>query len=121
MVWSWSHTNEAYDNAEQNVRSQSREWLEVVYAEWEARIGDSDDMNQRKYDRALKKAKTLDDETLADYIWEKMSEQANCENGGFQAWACPYGCGPHLVSFDKEPSKPSPHSSVSSPPCESSQ
>jgi len=102
MVWSWSHSQQAYDNAEENVRKQSREWLETVYAEWEAKIPDSEDMNDKKYRKALKAAKKLADDTLADYIWEKMSQQALCENGGHQAWACPYGCGPHLVSFDYE-------------------
>jgi len=36
---------------------------------------------------------------LADFIWEQASEYATCDNGGFNAWMCPSGCGCHCVSF----------------------
>ena len=36
MAWSWSHSNEAYANAEENVQNKDREWLETVFAEWHA-------------------------------------------------------------------------------------
>ena len=42
MAWSWSHSNEAYSAAEQNVQSQDREWLEIVYGEWHAAELDDD-------------------------------------------------------------------------------
>lgn len=104
MVWSWSHSNEAYDNARNNLQQQDRRWLNVVYAEWETHRhneeGDDESFDEEKYEEALKKAEELDDDVLIDYIWDHMSEQAKCENGGFEAWACPYGCGCHTVSFD---------------------
>lgn len=103
MAWSWSHTAEAYENACENVHNRDRAWLEVVYAEWHACQSpseDSEEFNQRKYNTALRRAKKLPTDVLADYIWERMSEYATCTNGGYEAYACPYGC--HLVSFDHE-------------------
>ena len=106
MAWSWSHAQEAYVTAEQNLRQLDKETLEIIYAEWRAAQGKGGvidpidaDFNERKYHRALKYAQELPAETLADFIWEKASEQATCDNGGWNAWLCPYGCGCHTVSF----------------------
>ena len=103
MAWEWSHTTEAYVNACDNVHNRDRDWLMVVYAEWEAKSDPNrvaNGFSQRKYKRALGHAKKLPNDVLADYIWEKMEEQRLCTNGGHNAWACPWGC--HLVSFDHE-------------------
>jgi hypothetical protein len=107
MAWSWSHTQQAYAEAEDNLRNLSKEALEIIFAEWRAAQGKHGvidpvcpNFSERKYDRALKHAKTLPDDVLADFIWEKASEQATCDNGGFEAWMCPHGCGPHCVSFN---------------------
>lgn len=108
MAWSWSHTQQAYADAEENLRNLPKETLEIIFAEWRAAQGKhgvidpvSLDFNERKYERALKHAKTLAHDTLADFIWEKASEFATCDNGGFDAWICPHGCGPHCVSFSR--------------------
>ena len=88
-----------------NVQNQPREWLEVVYADWfacENPAENPDDFDQKKYNTALKRAKTMPEDVLADFIWEKMFEYATCTNGGWAAYACPYGCGCHLISFDRE-------------------
>ena len=113
MAWSWSHTNEAYSNAYQNVQNKDREWLEVCYAEWHAAEPydedsamagelDPNSFNEEKYNEALEDVheNEIPNDVLADYIWERMSEAATCDNGGFNAWACPSGC--HTVSFDLE-------------------
>lgn len=111
MAWSWSHTNEAYAAAYNNVHKQDREWLEVCYAEWHATemhdeesamagTLDINSFNEDKYNEALAACKNLPNDILADYIWERMSEEATCDNGGFNAWACPSGC--HTVPFDLE-------------------
>lgn len=103
MAWSWSHSDEAYEAAEANLRALPKEQLEIIYAEWRAAQGkggiihDSDSFDERKYKRALAYAKTLDDESLADFIWGRASEAATCDNGGWNAWMCPSGC--HTVSF----------------------
>lgn len=94
MAWEWSHTNEAYDNAYQQVCAQDSAWLEVVYAEWQV----ADGWDEERYEAALSEAAILTDDVLADYIWEKMSEQRTCDNGGHNAWCCPDGC--HTVPFD---------------------
>jgi hypothetical protein len=99
MAWEWSHTDEAYYNAFENLSNQSREFLEVAMAEWLAT--DEDGFDTEKYDRrALPYAKRMDDDTLINSIWERAGEQRTCDNGGFNAWVCPYGC--HQVSFDCE-------------------
>ena len=105
-MWEWSHTQDAYDNAEFNLRALPKETLEIIFAEWRASQEKHEssellkldpNFDLKKYDKALKYAKTLSDDDLCDFIWEKTSEQATCENGGFDAWVCPYGC--HRVSF----------------------
>lgn len=108
MAWSWSHTQQAYANAEANLRNLPKETLEIIFAEWRAAQGKhgvidpvSPVFNERKYERALKHAKTLPHDTLVDFIWEKASEFATCDNGGFEAWMCPHGCGTHCVSFNR--------------------
>lgn len=112
MAWSWSHTANAYDAARQNLEAMPLEKLEVIFAEWRAAQGkggiihDSDSFNEKKYNRALAHAKSLSKlgtgfahEQLVEFIWEKASEAATCDNGGFLAWMCPSGCGCHCVSF----------------------
>ena len=106
MAWSWSHTQQAYADAQENLSGLDRETLEIIFAEWRAAQGKhgaidavSPAFSDRKYDRALKHAKTLTHDTLVEFIWEKAYEFATCDNGGFEAWMCPHGCGPHRVSF----------------------
>lgn len=111
MTWSWSHTVEAYCNARRNVESRGRDWLMEVWAEWEASVEPDDAepdefageyFNEEMYADALRRAADMPEDILADDIWRRMEDQANCDNGGFNAWACPYGCGCHVVSFDDE-------------------
>jgi len=102
MTWEWSHSPEAYAAAQTHVENKPKEWLDVVYAEWQVYHHcnqDQNDFDQAKYEEALAEAKELPDSTLAEYIWEQMSEQANCSNGGHNAYCCPYGCGCHYVPF----------------------
>lgn len=98
MAWSWSHTQEAYDNARDNLVGLDRDRLNIIYAEWEALVGD-DDLDENKYEAALDKAITIEVDILIDIIWVKVVHFATCDNGGFNAWVCPYGC--HTVSFDE--------------------
>lgn len=109
MVWEWSHTEQAYDNVQENIKRQSREWKEIVFAEWRAAQRPKSDafderFNERKYERALKWVKTpgnMTDEALDEFIWERANAQRNCDNGGYNAHCCPYGCGPHCVEFGR--------------------
>lgn len=107
MVWDWSHAPEAYDNARKQLDAKGREWLEMVYAEWRSAQGKrgnvytgSQNFDERKYDRALKYAKGLSEDQMREFIWEKAESLRYCTNGGFGAWACPFGCVVHLLPFD---------------------
>jgi hypothetical protein len=104
MAWSWGHSPEAYAQAYLNLEKFDLKELRVIWAEWkgcEDRDGVAPDLVMQKYNRALKDCIRFDfhKDTLQDEIWGFMSEQATCENGGFEAWGCPFGCGCHLVSF----------------------
>lgn len=106
MAWSWSHTPEAYANAQANLEDLPLETLRVIEAEWRGRLnltnswGDPE-LSLAKYAKAVKAIERED--MPADYlcgaIWERASEQAICDNGGYNAWMCPFGC--HTVPFDK--------------------
>lgn len=104
MAWSWSHTNEAYANAQANLEELPLETLRVIEAEWRARrtdeFGWNSEFSVAKYNKAMAaiKRENYSAQILAESIWEKASEQATCDNGGYNAWMCPFGC--HTVSFD---------------------
>lgn len=109
MSWEWSHTAEAYEAAKENVKSQPREWLAVVFAEWRAsqnRKGQvTQEFKEKKYARAMKFAndpEKITTEALATMICENMEQLRTCTNGGYEAYACPFGCMGHLVSFNEE-------------------
>lgn len=120
MAWNWSHTTEAYENARGNVLDIARDdpmQTLVILAEWEATaIGDdsfdfpefsekeyrkSFKRNGKRYYRARETGMDLHFlEGIAETIWDKASEFQTCDNGGYNAWICPYGC--HSVPFDRE-------------------
>lgn len=99
MAWEWSHSNEGIGNARTNLENTPKEELETIYAEWEAssKPNDSDEWIEA-HDRGERIATRLTSDVLVDVIWEHAEEQRTCDNGGFKAWVCPYGC--HTVSFD---------------------
>lgn len=116
MTWQWSHSPEAYENAYQNLLELPREQLEIIYAEWMASYkGDEEEVilqgtdagffnsnqftqfDSDKHDIALKVAKTVDHETLVSLIWGYATQLEECDNGGFNAYVCPFHC--HSVSF----------------------
>lgn len=105
MAWEWSHSAEAYDAARNNLDLQDRRWLEEVYAEWHALMPDESgepDINSfdpDQYAVALIESTDMADDDLADFIWDRMSEAATCDNGGHNAWCCPSGC--HTVPFSE--------------------
>jgi hypothetical protein len=109
MAWSWSHTQEAYRDAERNLIELDDSTAAMIFAEWKAK--DSRDeyaggFNTIKYIKGMMKAVNLIRrgfrEGVDRFIWEAASEKATCDNGGFNAWLCPYGCGSHTVPFDRE-------------------
>lgn len=100
MAWEWSHTVKAYWNARENLAELSKEELEIIYAEWSEW---EDSFNERKYGIALKHASKLCHDFLVAWIWERAEQFRTCDNGGFNAWICPYGC--HAVPFSREESE----------------
>ncbi len=100
MTWGWSHTAEGQANARAQVQAKDREWLTVCWAEIQAQdsLGE---FNEALYATALNDAEALPDDVLATAIWDFMEEQSLCDNGGFNAHCCPFGC--HTVPFDPVP------------------
>ncbi len=110
MAWEWSHTNEAYENARENLSALPDNVLATIWAEWRVhyREGFFNQFNEKKYPREIRRAHSwiyrgLQDEMI-DWIWEKARDLSTCTNGGWEAWLCPFGCGCHMVSFDREDS-----------------
>lgn len=109
MAWSWSHTEEAYENARLNTHDLSQEELAVILAEWDATTpdedygysgGDLNDFDSEAYERALVERLKLPQDELAAKVWDLACDLRTCDNGGWNAWLCPYGC--HTVPFDRE-------------------
>ena len=106
MAWEWSHTQEAYDNAKLNIEDLDVDTLAVVVAEIAGK--DFEDNSEElenfytsgPYEKALKEAKEKSQEELATKVWAFAEEYSTCDNGGFNAYICPYGC--HTVSFDRD-------------------
>lgn len=99
MAWSWSHTPEAYANLEE----LPLETLRVIEAEWYAAKSNytTTRFSEWHYVRELNRLTRGDIPAyiLAESIWVSASEQATCDNDGYNAWMCPFGC--HTVSFDR--------------------
>jgi len=106
-MWSWSHTDEAYMCVMRNLHNRGHKWLSEVWAEWEtarknpaAEYWEKPGFNEEDYKQAIEKAKNIDRASLADDIYSAASEQADCTNGGWEAYVCPYHC--HTVGFEQD-------------------
>ncbi len=111
MSWEWSHSVEAYQAAERNLRKMPLGELAIILAEWRCNVPGAEDddeggFDQVRYESAIKQIRSdlakgrLHKEAICDDIWRRMEEQATCTNGGHQAHCCPFGCGCHMVDFD---------------------
>lgn len=96
MAWEWSHTPEAYENARNNLESLPFHEVCVIAAEWDA--NEVDGFNYELYVKKFKEHEERGQIYIND-LWDKIESQRTCDNGGFNAWVCPYGC--HTVSFDE--------------------
>lgn len=107
MTWEWSHTNEAYAAVRENLERLPLTDLACIASEWYAWGGggeddfDSDKYNAR-YSELLAEIErgVLASDILADWIYDKASEQSSCSNGGWDAYVCPFHC--HSVAFHTE-------------------
>jgi hypothetical protein len=108
MAWEWSHTPEAYENVRNNIRTLDHEDLAVVYSEIIGKEHDDsleeDDsrccFKASMYEAEAEKARSMEKDFLVGYIIAFAEKHRTCDNGGFNAHICPYGC--HTVSFDHE-------------------
>ena len=107
MSWEWSHTEEAYSNARENVLNLDRGTLCVIRAEQLAHTnGEFDSVVYERTYATLIDDDKLPTEFIANCVADHMRDAIrSCDNGGFNAWCCPYGC--HTVSFDLEDSNDS--------------
>lgn len=107
MPWSWSHTSQAYYNAKLNLADLGCAQLRVILCEWREYSHSSNDderydsFNVERYDQDLANliASPFPRQVMIDSIWDRASDNAICDEGGFSAWMCPYGC--HTVSFNR--------------------
>lgn len=101
MAWEWSHSQEAYRDAELNLEEQSIDWLREVLIEIiHHQYGDYGLSFELLEEHIQKEFDEWDKEKLVELIWEHASTQnRTCDNGGFNAWMCPTGC--HTVPFDR--------------------
>ena len=117
MAWSWSHTEEAYLWARSELHTLSRDTLIEIAAEWRMheKHPDHDEAWTTQWPVSLsimnRKFAGLTEGSIAEFIWAKAEAQATCDNGGYNAWMCPYGCHPHCVDFgpldaDEQPRGP---------------
>ena len=102
-MWGWSHTAEAYANAELQVQAKDRKWLVECWAEIQCDTGGAEEYGEPEFSEALfakatNDAEEMDDAALAAAIWEYAQELSTCDNGGYNAHCCPWGC--HTVPFD---------------------
>jgi len=110
MAWDWSHTNEAYQNAREQLNQIPENDLRIIFGEWwahahnakndEGLLGSTTNFDSEVYAEGRSLAQELQPWTLAEFIWKRMEKLRTCDNGGHRAWACPYGCDPHKVPFD---------------------
>ena len=109
MTWEWSHTQEAYDYARQQMEELDRKVRNVIAAEWLAAIPHPRwgisfhaELDLKKYNKSLVRVADWNDDKINEFIWKKMDELRHCTNGGWEAWCCPFGCGCHMVNFSEE-------------------
>ena len=106
MAWSWSHTHEAYDYARNELEKLPYETLLEIDAEWQAAeytdepYAHTPEFNIEKFNNAMQALSLPTEDELAERIWDRANEQRTCDNGGWNAWMCPFGC--HTVNFGPE-------------------
>ena len=103
MAWEWSHTNEAYHNAYENLHDCDMVFLAEALTEWILSVNSCLGTIDKQIESLILTDEYNDRENLADAVWKFASSYdwgRLCDNGGFNAWVCPHGC--HTVSFDRE-------------------
>jgi hypothetical protein len=102
MAWEWSHTEDAYGFAEEQLRKMGHIALEDIASEWKQKLNDTaqaawieaqeDTFNLIDFhDPCVLDVLEASDGELADFIWQNASGHDHgryCDNGG-------HSCGTH--------------------------
>ena len=83
MTWEWSHTDDAYDYAREELYGMTSALLIEIAKEWQDKL-ESHTFNPEE----------LSNDVLADWIWEQASSYEhgrNCSNGGHKLYLDPAG------------------------------
>jgi hypothetical protein len=128
MTWEWSHTQARYDYVRDSISNLAIDKLKVIWAEImtykeclenhnaELRAEGEEEIlhpinkgsyfDNDIYDKHLN-SNVLSDKSsddIAEEIWRFAAWQSECDNGGFNAYICPYKC--HTLPFARvEPKK----------------
>lgn len=104
-MWEFSHSPEAYDILRENIDKQNREWLETTWAEIQARSSREEHVggfNEQQFGESLAQAKKFADDVLSNAIFDFAMEQRLCDNGGHNAYCCPFFCHKAPMSTEDE-------------------
>lgn len=108
MAWEWSHTQDAYDGAQDQVEHLPKFTLLVVLREWAHYDRDKNNTLRTRTGakrpagfRLPNNVRKLPQDVLAARVWTRAEDFSTCDNGGYDAHVCPYGC--HTVPFEYVP------------------
>lgn len=118
MAWEWSHSDDAYGYAEEQLGKLPVSTLLEIAGEWKTHINNKAKEayeREHEFDEADEVAPpfvepcTLDfagmsGGTIAAWIWSQASgydHGRTCSNGGHELYLCPHGC--HTVDLGDMP------------------
>lgn len=98
-MWSWSYSTDGHQAIYNAIQEYPHEDLAIALAEFDASSpDDTDAFNEPLYWERKANYDKLPSDILADAVWERASELAECSDGGWYAYICPFQC--HGVSLD---------------------
>lgn len=102
MTWKWNHNQKALDIFRNTVDAWETSRKIEICSEWSAfyqqrgyddyEEDDPNYFNEVVYESSLSFWGNQNEDTLTDAIVASAEAHAVCDNGGFDLWACPYGC-----------------------------
>jgi len=99
MAWAWSHTQQGYDDAREQLATQTKAWLATALAEWLLQEELAEDGPLPYGIGSERLTKLIDGNAIAwsynelvEIVWGRAERYAACSNGGHMLWMCPSGC-----------------------------